>query len=141
MRIAFSQAELQSALPPPGRYRATIEAFAHDDSGPRPRTVYLRLRVRASWISSELVLVDHFILRGRERPPLAGLRRLLRLFHALDRLVVADQAIELDDLIGLDVLVDVEAGVGAAGYPVSAITNYSAAFPRPPRSTPRPSSQ
>lgn len=138
MLIAFSEEELCRALPPPGRYRAVIDAVAVEPQGLHPRAVDLRMRVLRSALTPGFMLVDRFVLRGPDRPPLAGIRRFLRLLQCVGLTVRADEPIELDNLIGVEVIVDVKAGVGEPGHPVSHIADYAAvAAINDPRATTR----
>lgn len=131
MEIVFTAAELCRAMPPPGRYGAVIEAIRPAPSTPAPRTLALWLRINRPADIAGGWLVDDLILRGRDDPPLAGLRRLLRLLHRAGIRVAPNEPIDLDRLRGLEVWVDVSAGPAAAGYPFSRIVDYQLAGSQP----------
>lgn len=120
-------------MPPPTRYRATIETVTTERQGGAPALVHLALRVieprgLARWI------YDSFPLRDRRLPhhvQLAAMRRFLALLHVAAVQIYPDVRIELDSLRGIELLVDVKMGTSPTGFPFSRIVAYSTPAKRP----------
>ena len=123
MHIVLTQRELADCLPPAGRYRVRIEA-ARGIPAERPLEIELLLKVLPP-PPLPAVIRDRFRIRGRPCESLAGMHRLLQLFHLAGVRVVAETPLELRELLGLELLADVRREPGPGGFPYAKVDGYA----------------
>ncbi len=133
MRIRFREEELARVLPAEGRYLARIEHIVVEPLIGLPEAIELALRIDEP-LGLPGVIRDKMCIRGArpEHDRATDMRRLLDLLHAAELELRPDIEIELDVLLGMQVLVDVRRATAAAGYPFSRIVTYSSPARRAP---------
>lgn len=123
VRIVLTRQEIADCLPRAGRYLARIEAVA-----PIPPEGPLEIDLLLKVIPPPplpTVIRDRFRIRGDPRESLAGMHRLLHLFHLAGVRVVAETPLDLRALLGQKLLVDVRQEPGPAGFPYAAVVGYA----------------
>lgn len=126
MQVTFTQQELAACLPPPGRYLVEIaQVEALPDTGCIER-VALVLRVQKP-LGLVRWLHDSIPLRNTPDPraTLDGRRRLLHLLGLAGVHVAAGCPLELRQLIGLELVVEVASGADRGGLRTTWISSYA----------------
>lgn len=140
MHIVLTRQEIADCLPRAGRYLVRIQAVTPIPPE-RPREIDLLLNVIPP-PPLPTVIRDRFRIRGDPRESLAGMHRLLQLFHLAGARVVAETPLDLRALLGMELLVDVRREPGSAGFPYATVVGYdkpwSGSFCIPPATRARP---
>ena len=123
MHIVVTRRELANCLPPAGRYRVRIQAVMPIPAD-GPEEIELRMQVVPP-PPLPTVLRDRFRIRGAPPGGVDEMRRLLHLFHLAGVHVAADTRLDLDALLGLDLLADVRREPGPSGFPYAAVVGYA----------------
>lgn len=124
LRLVLTHEEIARCLPPSGEYLVRVAAVALLPSPERPLEVELRLEV-LSPPPHPVILLDRFDIRGDPRTAIPGLHRLMLLLHHAGQIVRADEPVDLQSLVGLEIRAHVLRETGPGGFPYSRIVRYT----------------